>query len=185
MTRYCKFCTVEHPDTKEFWRIRGKYYQCKKQLVAKHTEWRNRNLDSAREYARNYYKANAKTIIAKNYNFTKRKRKKDSGYNLAILLRQRLNVALRKQYKAGSAVRDLGCSVAELKLYLEGKFEAGMSWDNQGRGGWHLDHIRPLSSFDLTDPEQLKQAVHFTNLQPMWEVDNIRKSNKWSAEVSA
>ncbi|MEM4726181.1 MAG: hypothetical protein QXG63_04505 [Nitrososphaerales archaeon] len=63
-------------------------------------------------------------------------------------------------------------------MYLESKFLPGMTWDNHGRNGWHIDHVRPLSSFDLTDPEQLKQACHYTNLCPMWANDNIRKSNK-------
>lgn len=54
-----------------------------------------------------------------------------------------------------------------------------MSWDNYGRGGWHIDHIRPLLSFDLSDTEQAKQAFHYSNLQPMWQADNIRKGAKW------
>lgn len=80
--------------------------------------------------------------------------------------------------KSGSAIRDLGCSMEELKVYLESKFQPGMSWDNYSFTGWHIDHIIPLSSFDLTDPEQFKQACHYTNLQPLWAEDNFKKSNK-------
>jgi HNH endonuclease. len=54
-----------------------------------------------------------------------------------------------------------------------------MSWDNYGRDGWHIDHIRPCASFDLTDPEQQRQCFHYTNLQPLWAADNIRKGAKW------
>jgi hypothetical protein len=81
-------------------------------------------------------------------------------------------------------MRDLGCSVQELKVYLEAKFyphsETGeaMNWGNYGLHGWHIDHIIPLSSFDLTDPEHLRQGVHYTNLQPLWAKDNLSKGSK-------
>jgi hypothetical protein len=68
--------------------------------------------------------------------------------------------------KAGSAVRDLGCTIPELMVYLEARFQEGMSWENYG--AWHLDHIKPLVLFDLTDREQFLQAAHYTNLQPLW-----------------
>lgn len=69
----------------------------------------------------------------------------------------------------------MGCSGQELKRYLESKFQPGMSWDNYGVHGWHIDHIVPLSSFNLSDPEDYKKACHYTNLQPMWAIDNIKK----------
>lgn len=101
--------------------------------------------------------------------------KTDIQYKLKQRLRQRLLVALKGNYKAGSAVDDLGCSIQFLKTYLEMKFAEGMTWSNYGRHGWHIDHIRPLAEFDLTDPEQFKQACHYSNLQPLWSSDNLRK----------
>ena len=53
-----------------------------------------------------------------------------------------------------------------------------MTWENWSYRGWHIDHKTPLDSFDLTKPEQVKMACHFTNLQPMWALDNIKKHNK-------
>lgn len=76
-------------------------------------------------------------------------------------------------YRNGSAVRDLGCSIPEFKTYIENKFVDGMSWDNHGE--WHLDHIKPLASFDLTDRSQLLIACHYTNYQPLWAIDNLKK----------
>lgn len=93
-------------------------------------------------------------------------------------LRSRLNHAINKDLKTGSAVDDLGCTIDELKLYLESKFSAGMTWNNWSRDGWHIDHIIPLSSFDLTDSEQLKKAIHYTNLQPLWAEENCKKDPK-------
>ena len=82
-------------------------------------------------------------------------------------------MALIQDNKSGKAVKDFGCSVRDLKFYLEGKFLDGMSWGN--RSQWHVDHIIPLTFYDLTDEDQFKAASHYTNLQPMWILDNIRK----------
>jgi hypothetical protein len=87
-------------------------------------------------------------------------------------------MAVRSDQKAGSAVRDLGCTIEQFRRYIESLWLPGMTWETYGRNGWHFDHIVPLSSFDLTDPEQFKKACHYTNLQPLWAADNIRKSNK-------
>jgi hypothetical protein len=81
--------------------------------------------------------------------------------------------AILRQFKAGSAVRDLGCSISELKVYIESKFQSGMSWNNYGK--WHIDHIKPLVKFDLQDRAQFLEACHFTNLQPLWAEQNILK----------
>lgn len=97
----------------------------------------------------------------------------DSQFKLTRNLRSRLHLAIKGKFKAGSAIRDLGCSIPELIEYFKPLFQEGMSWENHGE--WHIDHIIPLSAFDLTDPEQLKVACHFTNLQPLWAVENIRK----------
>lgn len=99
----------------------------------------------------------------------------DPEFRLRSVLRARLNVAIKNGARGGSAVRDLGCSIGELMDHLASQFAPGMSWSNWGRHGWHIDHKRPLSSFDLTDPEQIRTACHFSNLQPLWASDNISK----------
>lgn len=99
----------------------------------------------------------------------------DINFRLGSLLRNRLVCAIKNHNKTGSAVRDLGCSIEEFKIYIESKFLPGMTWDNHGQYGWHIDHIQPLASFDLSDPEQCKIACHYTNLQPLWWIDNLQK----------
>lgn len=74
---------------------------------------------------------------------------------------------------------DNGCSSIQLKQHIESKFQPGMTWDNYGWAGWHLDHIRPIASFDLTKPEEILAANHYTNLQPLWAKDNIVKGDKY------
>ena len=125
--------------------------------------------------ARSWYASNKQKAAA-----SKRNRlKNDINAHLADVLRSRLNKAIKRSTKAGSAVDDLGCSIDQLKAHLESKFEVGMTWENYGPKGWHIDHIIPLSSFNLTNLEELKKACHYTNLQPMWAEDNWSKGAKW------
>lgn len=99
--------------------------------------------------------------------------------NIQTKLRHNLRSRLRKTIhgrKHGlSPVRHLGCSVDELKKHLESQWQEGMSWDNYGYYGWHIDHIIPLSTFDLTNPDDFKKACHYSNLQPLWKDDNMKK----------
>lgn len=92
---------------------------------------------------------------------------------LAAALRSRLGKAIKNNQKVGSAVRDLGCSIEELKKHLETQFQEGMTWDNWTTDGWHIDHADALANFDLTKEIEFKKAVHYTNLQPMWAKENM------------
>lgn len=93
-------------------------------------------------------------------------------------LRTRLNTAIRNRMYRGyvSHIRDLGCSIDELILYIESKFQPGMSWGNRGNGPgtWQIDHIKPFCKASNLD--EIKQCIHFTNLQPLWWCDHVVKS---------
>lgn len=108
-----------------------------------------------------------------------RERLKSPQIRLAHNLRHRINKALKGNFKKGSAVRDLGCSIPDFKKYLEAKFHPGMTWENYGE--WHIDHIRPLASFDLSDQIQFLMACNFKNLQPLWAIQNFSKSDRIDA----
>lgn len=100
---------------------------------------------------------------------------------LSEKLRSVVRSALKRRSapKKGSPVLLLGCTPEHAAAYLETKFLPGMTWDNHGE--WHIDHIRPLSSFDLGDPQQLAAACQYTNLQPLWAEDNLAKGSKWQS----
>jgi hypothetical protein len=103
--------------------------------------------------------------------------KVDINFKLSNSLRSRLWHALKDNQKTGSAVKDLGCSIGEFKLYLESKFQPGMTWSNYSYRGWHIDHIVPISKFNLSSREELLKACHYTNLQPLWMQDNLKKGD--------
>ena len=103
------------------------------------------------------------------------RRRRSANYRIGHALRTRLSIALKNNQKRGSAISDLGCSLTEFRNYIAGRFLPRMSWDNYGVSGWHLDHIKPLASFDLTQREQFVAACHYTNYQPLWASDNCRK----------
>jgi hypothetical protein len=131
--------------------------------------------DKHNEKCRIWHSSNPRTEYQSNY--AKKRRASDINFKISGNLRNRLVSAIKNNQKMGSAVKDLGCSIEELKLYLEVRFINGMSWDNWGKGSgkWNIDHIIPLVSFDLTNREELLKACHYTNLQPLWESDNIAK----------
>ncbi len=97
---------------------------------------------------------------------------------ISNLLRDRIRCAMKRSItKKSEKTMDLiGCSISFLMNYLEEKFQEGMTWDNQGK--WHIDHIVPCASFNLSNPEEQKVCFHYTNLQPLWALDNMRKGSK-------
>jgi len=92
-------------------------------------------------------------------------------------IRKRLQKKMRGIKKTVSLSKSIGKKSEALKEYLESKFLPGMTWENYGIDGWHIDHIKPLSAFDFTDPAQQAAANHYTNLQPLWAEDNLAKGD--------
>lgn len=99
---------------------------------------------------------------------------------IAERLRNSLKRGIKGIKKSASTEQLLGCSFEFLKTYLESKFFPGMNWDNVSM--WHIDHIRPCSSFDLTIESEQRECFHYTNLQPLWAKDNIAKGARWAAQ---
>lgn len=160
----------------------------KTKLEEYHARYREENRDRINARQRAYRAANLEVVKG-----SKKKRKHvtnarnkaryytDQNYKLKVLLRARIADILRRLkgragLTAGAAYRLLGCSTLELKKRIENMFRDGMSWDNHAKV-WHLDHVKPLAAFDLTNPEQLAAACHYTNLQPLLCHENLAKSD--------
>jgi hypothetical protein len=130
------------------------------QIARKHkwrAENRERHLAVSRAYDAKQLAENLQRRISKN-------------------LRHRLSKAMMGKTRGVSAVRDLGMSIAEFRVYIAARFQPDMSWDNYG--AWHLDHVKPLVAFDLTDDAQARAACHYSNLQPLWALENQKKWRK-------
>lgn len=109
------------------------------------------------------------------------RRKTDSKYRITRAMRLSVNRLLKiKRTKKGeySTFLLIGIDRDGLLAHLEALFLEGMTWDNYG--AWHIDHIRPVASFDLDTDESIRAACHYTNLQPLWAADNRKKADKWT-----
>ena len=158
------------------------YYILNKDKIKKYTKiYSPQYYQKNKEKIKAYQKKNREKI--KKYqslhqpNYRTKRKNYDPNFKIACNLRTRIHTAINKKYKSGSAVRDLGCSIPEFKKFISEKFQLGMSWENYGK--WHLDHIKPLSLFDLTNREEFLKACYFTNYQPLWASDNIIKGSNF------
>ena len=168
----------------------------KEELAEKAKQYYNNHKESAREWGKEYRKKNSTIIRKKKSEYLKNNRDKASAYRmeryynneefkLAVLVRSRISTILRRKKvrKQDRSLKYLGCAVSELKAHLEKQFKLGMTWDNHGRYGWHVDHIRPLASFNLVDLEQQHVAFNYKNLQPLWAEENLTKGTKYNEKT--
>lgn len=147
-------------------------------------EYKTANFEKQKESKSNHYKKNTEKIKqrSKIYKSIHRKRMREKLFKTRPMqkvlhyYRSRLNLALKGKVKCNNTIALVGCSLNELKLFLSKKFTTGMSFDNYGK--WHIDHIIPCSKFDFNKVEDQKICFHYTNLQPLWAIDNILKSDK-------
>lgn len=146
--------------------------------------YRERNLEQvmegARIAARKVYWGDPKKANLIRTGYNKKQYVDDINYKLRVLLRSRLQKALLPggAKKSGSTEKLLGCPLWHLMAHFDFLFKPGMTWANHGPV-WHIDHIKPCAKFDLTDPEQQKACFHWTNLQPLFAEENLRKSDHY------
>jgi len=110
--------------------------------------------------------------------YRKNRMQTDIQYRLRKILRDRIKNVVGHNYRSQETLSLIGCSVEELKQYIEKQFKDNMDWNNYGIKGWHIDHIIPCVKFDLTKLEEQKKCFHYTNLQPLWWYENLQKSDK-------
>lgn len=108
-----------------------------------------------------------------------RKESKGINYKIRKNIRDRIKDLIKGRKKNFNSIVELvGCSINDLRGHIEKLFQPGMTWDNYGYWGWHIDHIIPLSSFNLSKKGDLFKSCHYTNLQPLWREDNLKKGDK-------
>ena len=169
--KICSICKKEK-DYSEFYKNKSKKdgytFDCK--LCRKEYFYKSKTI---REQ---YFEKNKIRIKEWRKNNTKINKEKNPLYKLQCNLRSLISKSIARQgYKKNTKSQEIiGCEFIELKNYLEKKFTEGMNWDNYGK--WHIDHIYPSSL--AKSEEELIKLNHYTNFQPLWAEDNIRKGNK-------
>jgi hypothetical protein len=146
------------------------YEQHKKSLLF----WANKeeNKLKIKTYQKQYKQ---KTKLIRNKK-EKIRRTLDLNYKIVTNLRTRIRLALKENWKSGKTISLLGCSIEFLKQHLEKQFKPGMNWQNYGE--WHIDHIIPCAKFNLSREEAQHECFHYSNLQPLWEKENLKKGAK-------
>jgi hypothetical protein len=164
----CKGCDVLARGKRlDKTKIENKEYKSKyrDELRIKRRTYVIQHKDKIKLYMREYLRA-----------YRKKRLKEDATFKLARRARSQVHHALFGYAKADKTFNLIGCSAMQLRHWFSYQFEVGMTWDNYGM--WHMDHVIPLSWFNLEDKEQQAIAFHWTNMQPLWAKDNLSKGNR-------
>jgi hypothetical protein len=156
------------------------YIKNKNKFTENHKKYINKNKNYWKDYNKKYYESNKEKINKQKKEYNKKRLQTDPIYKMVRNIRSRIKNTLKsKSIKNYMTPLELfGASAEEVWKHLESQFKDGMTRENNNRKGWHIDHIKPISSFDLTDPNQLKECCHYKNLQPLWWYDNLSKGKK-------
>jgi len=174
---------------KEYYKELNKEYRLKnkEKINEERKEYRLKNKERVKEYnkkwrlknrenEKQYYLNNKKHITKVRLKWDAEQKKNNPNYRLKGALRGRVYSALKGKNKSASTMKLIGCSFDELWNHLESKFESWMTKENYGL--WHVDHIIPCASFDLTCPVQQLACFNYKNLQPLEAIENIKKGAK-------
>lgn len=106
----------------------------------------------------------------------KKKYESDPVFRAKVYMRNRIRDLVRGITSTSACMEMVGCTPEVFKIHIENQFQPGMSWDKYGYETWHIDHKRPIATYDLKDEDQRRKAFHYSNLQPLWADENFRKS---------
>ena len=183
---YCKKCLSEWKKEYKFKnseKIKNKNKEYKEKnaniIKVKNKQYRIKNKNRDKKYRKTYYLKNKEEIKLKCNERRQKRFKEDPLFKIKERLRTRIYKALNGISKSVRTMELLGCSVEEYKKHLELNFKDGMTWENYGYNGWHIDHIRPCSSFDLSDFGQQKECFNYKNTQPLWAEENMKKGARY------
>lgn len=183
----CNYCK-EMKNLSEFNKDKkssdGHDYTCRSCRIIKKRKWRAKNKHHASEYDKKFYLENKESKRKSNLEARRRRREN----NPLVRIKESYCSSLRRAFQSISEQKNaksqeiLGCTNEEFRGHLQSKFYnhpttgESMSFDNYGLYGWHLDHIIPIST--AKSEEDVKRLSHYSNLQPLWAEDNLKKSNK-------
>lgn len=200
--RQCTKCK-QNKAAEDFYKGRAECKECQKECKKAYYK---QNAEKLKEQRKAYYQQNREKIKEREKAYRKQNREKikvyckqnrekmriyernrlktNINFKLSKNLRTRVRCALKGKSKSKKTMDLIGCSADFLKKHLENQFQPGMSWNNYGNPNgdhsecWHVDHIVPCASFNLSDPKQQQKCFHYSNLQPLWAKDNISKGAK-------
>jgi hypothetical protein len=168
---------------------RNYYRKNREKFLAIAKKYRDENRDKIKEYDKNkrpkeskskrnaqYWIDHKEQLTDYHKKYQVEREKVDIQYKIKRRLRARLS-KLTKGNRPFSSIDALGCSIVDFRNHLESLWQEGMTWENYG--DWHIDHIIPCAAFDLTKESEVKKCFHFSNLQPLWEKDNLKKWMKY------
>tara|TARA_R110000824_G_scaffold139589_1_gene304803 strand:+ start:74 stop:883 length:810 start_codon:yes stop_codon:yes gene_type:complete len=172
-------------------RLAGQKKYCeanREKVLAGQKKWRNENPEKVVAGQRKWREENPEKVSASCKKYRKARRRNDPTFRLQCNLRTGLWQCLSGKQKKSRTLEYIGIDLEKLWEHFKSKFTDGMTRENYG--GWHVDHIRPLCSFDFDLYEEgseeyenlLHQAWHYTNLQPLWAKDNLSKHSKWEVK---
>lgn len=162
-----------------FYKLKNKF-QCKNKGCIYFKRNKDIILQKQIEKRKKWQEDNKEDLWKKNRAYYRKKYYNDKEYrwkeNFRLSIRERIKLGNGKKLLKTEQL--LGCKISELRDHLEKQFDKKMTWDNYGFRGWHIDHIIPCAKFNLTKEEDQKKCFHYTNLQPLWWQDNLRKRDK-------
>lgn len=153
------------------------YEENKEEILAGWKAFRDKNPEIHRKHNAKYYHENKQKVMSRNNRNTKKRLQSDPMFRITKNLRGRINTVLNGQTKSAGTLELLGCTLETFKEHLEKQFRDNMTWENYGNI-WHVDHKKPCSKFNLLLPEEQQRCFHYTNLQPLLAIENLRKYNK-------
>lgn len=180
------------PEQRE--KRRAYYYINKAECQARMRRYREEHAEEIRHHKKADYEANRQRVLDRVHTYREANvetirakalaRQATLDGRILHCMRTRVLKAMRGRKQAAPTMALVGCDLARLKDHLESNFRGGMSWDNYGFRGWHIDHIRPCASFDLADPDQQRACFHWSNLQPLWATENLTKKKREMRELA-
>ncbi len=158
----------------------------KKRINERRREIRYSKIEEVRAYKRKHRDDNRDKYKKYQKNYKHKKYYSDENYRLKMIIKSRIRTAIKtcNGTKNNTTLELLGCSIKFIKNHLQSKFKKGMSWKNYGNGKykWNLDHVIPCAYFDLTKQKEQEKCFHWSNLQPLWQEDNIKKGSVYNGK---